>query len=194
MQQRNKSSATVAVVLYALIVFFALFFKSWQPDYYKWILEHYYDTNYLTPNLLDRIFVALHPWRYATFEERFLNQNAYMNVLVFIPFGVFWSFLREKKILRSAAAASLVLSLFIEIAQLFTMIGNFGIGDVITNTLGGFLGALLFLIFSQNNFFKRYARTFLGILIVISIPVLIILVYNTVIHIDIYLDIIFRRI
>ena len=194
MQQRNKCGATVAVVLYALIVIFSLFFKSWRPGYYKWILEHYHDTNYLTPNLADRIFVALHPWRYATFAERFLNQNAYMNLLAFVPFGVFWSFLREKKILRSAAAASLVLSLFIEIAQLFTMIGNFGIGDVICNTLGGFLGALLFLIFCQSNFFKRHARTFLGILIVISIPILIILVYNTVIYIDIYLDIIFRRI
>ena len=194
MQQRNKGSAMVAVALYSLILIFALFFKSTNPDYYKWILEHYHDTKYLTPDFADRIFVALHPWRYATLAERFLNQNAYMNVLIFIPFGVFWSFLCEKKFLRSATMASLGLSLLIEVAQLVTMIGNYAIGDLICNTFGGFLGALLFLMFCQSNFFKRYGRFFWGILIVIFIPVLIVLVYNTAIHIDVYMDILFRRI
>ena len=193
-QHKNKGIAAVTVVLYALILIFVLFFKSTNPDYYKWILQHYYDTKYLTPHLADRIFIALHPWRYATLTERFLNQNAFMNVLAFVPFGVFWSFLCEKKFLRSATMASLGLSLLIEIAQLVTMIGNYAIGDLICNMLGGFFGALLFLMFCQSNFFKRYGCFFWGILIVIFIPVLIGLVYNTAIHIDIYMDILFRRI
>ena len=193
-QHKNKGIAAVTVVLYALILIFVLFFKSTNPDYYKWILQHYYDTKYLTPHLADRIFIALHPWRYATLAERFLNQNAYMNVLIFIPFGVFWSFLCEKKILCSATMASLGLSLLIEIAQLVTMIGNYAIGDLICNTLGGFFGAVLFLVVCQNDFIKRHAKKILAVAVCVSFVVLLVLVYNTAIHIDIYMDILFRRI
>ena len=193
-QQRHKGCAAVAVVLYALILIFILFFKSLRSDNYKWILEHYYDTNYLTPNLADRIFVALHPWRYATFAERFLNQKAYMNVLVFVPFGVFSSCLFERKILLSATWVSLGLSLLIEIAQLFTMIGNYGIGDVVCNTLGGFLGSLLFLALYQSDFIRRHAKKILIGMICISCVALSVLVYNTAIHLDVYIDILFRRI
>ena len=193
-QKKNKSSAIVSVVLYALILIFALFFKSTNPDYYKWILEHYRDTKYLTPDLADRIFVALHPWRYATFAERFLNQSAYLNVLAFVPFGVFWSFLCEKKILCSATTASLGLSLLIEIAQLFTMIGNYAIGDVICNTLGGFFGALLFLILNKIAFIRNHFKKILAVMICISCVILFVLVYNTAIHLDVYMDILFRRI
>ena len=193
-QQRNKGIAAVTVVLYALILIFVLFFKSTTPDNYKWILEHYYDTNYLTPDLADRIFVALHPWRYATFAERFLNQNAYLNVFAFVPFGVFWSFLCKKKILRSATMTSFGLSLLIEVAQLFTMIGNYGIGDVICNTLGGFFGALLFIAVCQNEFIKRHSKKILTVMICLSCVVLSVLVYNVAIHLDVYMDILFRRI
>ena len=194
MQQRNKGCAAVAVALYSLILIFVLFFKSTNPDYYKWILQHYYDTKYLSPNLADRIFVALHPWHYATFAERFLNQSAYLNMLIFIPFGIFWSFLCEKRVLLSATIASLGLSLLIEVAQLFTMIGNYGIGDVICNILGGFFGALVFLAVCQNNFVQRHAKKILAVMICISCVVLFVLVYNTAIHLDVYMDILFRRI
>ena len=193
-QKKNKSSAIVSVVLYALILIFVLFFKSTQPDNYKWILQHYYDTKYLSPNLADRVLIALHPWRYATFAERFLNQSAYLNVLVFIPFGIFWSFLCEKKLLRSATMASFGLSLLIEGAQLFTMIGNYGIGDVICNTLGGSFGALLFLILNKIAFIRNHFKKILAVMICISCVVLFVLVYNTAIHLDVYMDILFRRI
>ena len=193
-QQKNKSIAAVTVVLYALILIFILFFKSMQPDNYKWILEHYRETHYLTPALSDRLFVALHPWRSATVAERCLNQNAYLNVLAFVPLGIFWSFLCEKRVLLSATTASLGLSLLIEIAQLFTMIGNYGIGDVICNTLGGFLGALLFLVVCQNSFFRKHEKKILIVMICISCVALSVLVYNTAIHLDVYMDILFRRI
>ena len=193
-QKKNKSSAIVSVLLYALILIFVLFFKSTQPDNYKWILQHYYDTKYLSPNLADRVFIAFHPWRYATFAERFLNQNAYLNVLAFVPFGVFWSFLCEKRVLLSATTASLGLSLLIEVAQLFTMIGNYGIGDVICNTLGGFFGALLFLILNKIAFIRNHFKKILAVMICISCGVLLVLVYNTAIHLDVYMDILFRRI
>ena len=193
-QKKNKSSAIVSVLLYALILIFVLFFKSTQPDNYKWILQHYYDTKYLSPNLADRVFIAFHPWRYATFAERFLNQNAYLNVLAFVPFGVFWSFLCEKRVLLSATTASLGLSLLIEVAQLFTMIGNYGIGDVICNTLGGSFGALLFLILNKIAFIRNHFKKILAVMICISCVVLFVLVYNTAIHLDVYMDILFRRI
>ena len=196
MQQRNKSSATVAVVLYALIVFFGIYFKSITPDGYKIMIQQYYDTMNWYPTFYDRIWIGFHPFHLLTMQFQYVDilEHGFINSLAFLPFGCLVSYLYPTKKLLNATLASFLFSAFIELLQLFTIIGGFAATDVLFNTIGGFLGALLFLIFCQSNFFKRYACAFLGILIVISIPVLIILVYNTVIHIDIYLDIIFRRI
>jgi glycopeptide antibiotics resistance protein len=75
------------------------------------------------------------------------RNNAYVveNILLFIPFGFIcpWSFAKLRKPYTSAAAG-FITSLLIETLQLVTDRGFFQIDDIITNTLGMFVGYILF--------------------------------------------------
>ena len=67
------------------------------------------------------------------------------NMLLFLPFGILycWNSHRKKKLLRCTLLGALI-SLGIETMQLITGRGYFQIDDILTNTLGALIGALLF--------------------------------------------------
>lgn len=71
------------------------------------------------------------------------------NVLLFIPYGFFcyWNFLKGKKLLRCTLLGAAT-SLGIEVMQLVTGRGYFQLDDIVTNTLGTFIGGLLFAVLS----------------------------------------------
>ena len=66
---------------------------------------------------------------------------AILNVLVFLPWGIYFSFFYEKKRTVLFAAA---FSLAVECIQLFACFGVFSFEDLTLNTLGAYLGILLF--------------------------------------------------
>ena len=78
--------------------------------------------------------------------------NAYVieNVLLFIPFGIFiplkWKQLRNPFV---CSFLGFCLSCIIEIIQLITERGHFQIDDIVTNTLGTLIGALIFRMYSS---------------------------------------------
>ena len=95
-------------------------------------------------------FRALREWLAHPF-------NFFGNVLLFIPVGFFevllhpaWS---RKKQLAYTAATAAMLSLFVEFAQLFNYRVS-DVDDIILNTIGGVLGALL-CIFQQKIGFNK---------------------------------------
>lgn len=73
-----------------------------------------------------------------------------LNVLFFVPFGFLWAWwtgLRHRRWLASGVAAvwaGLVLSLTVEWSQLYLPTRDASWDDVLTNTLGAFLGWLFF--------------------------------------------------
>lgn len=71
------------------------------------------------------------------------------NALLFLPFGILccWNSSKEKKLLRCTLFGA-VTSLGIETMQLVTGRGYFQIDDILTNTLGALIGALLFVCIS----------------------------------------------
>ncbi|MCM1027588.1 MAG: VanZ family protein [Roseburia sp.] len=75
------------------------------------------------------------------------RNNAFVieNVLLFIPYGFLycWNFPKTGGI-RRAALLGAATSLGIETVQLLTGRGFFQLDDIVTNTLGAFLGGLLF--------------------------------------------------
>ena len=79
------------------------------------------------------------------------RNNAFVieNVLLFIPYGLFycWSFPGTGKVLR-CTFLGVVISLGIETMQLVTGRGYFQIDDIVTNTIGAFIGALLYVVLS----------------------------------------------
>ena len=89
---------------------------------------------------------SLHPlWTYTMLYNRLLALNI-MNVIMFIPFGLFLGGAMKKKHILSAIGISLAFSLFIETVQLVSTRGVFNIDDIIHNVLGCVIGFSCFML------------------------------------------------
>ena len=82
--------------------------------------------------------------------SEFARNEAISNLIVFIPFGFFlaefWASLKRFSIGRRLAFAALTafgLSLCVELLQLVLKVGYFEVRDLVMNTLGGVVGALM---------------------------------------------------
>lgn len=78
------------------------------------------------------------------------------NVLVFVPFGFLMSMASKYRSFLSTSFYSFVLSLVVELSQLFLKVGSFDVDDLLLNTTGGMLGYICFLI--CNAIRRRYAK------------------------------------
>ncbi|WP_099470039.1 VanZ family protein [Konateibacter massiliensis] len=71
--------------------------------------------------------------------------NIFGNIICFIPFGAMLPLLSTK--LRRLLVVTLVsfeLSLVIEVTQLVFKVGSFDVDDLVLNTIGGFIGFILY--------------------------------------------------
>lgn len=67
------------------------------------------------------------------------------NVLAFLPFGYFLASLSEHRLKGfSVVLFSMEFSIFVELLQLVTRLGSCDVDDVILNTLGGWIGYLIY--------------------------------------------------
>lgn len=92
--------------------------------------------------------INLIPFRDALNQVRFYEREIAINVIVFIPFGIFLGLKNINKF-YSAMIYSFLLSLFIETMQaVMTYLGVFtrtsDVTDLITNTIGGLIGYLIY--------------------------------------------------
>lgn len=71
--------------------------------------------------------------------------NIYGNILCFVPFGLYfsWLFKEKKQLFIKIFLMTSLFSFIIECIQLFCMIGIFDVDDLILNTLGGIIGYVL---------------------------------------------------
>lgn len=74
-----------------------------------------------------------------------------LNVLVFIPFGLYLGALFPQWSWRRAFLASFLTSLAFESIQFVWKIGAFDITDIITNTTGGLIGWIVFLLLQKRR-------------------------------------------
>lgn len=78
---------------------------------------------------------------------RIAGMNLFGNVLAFMPFGFFMPKLAEKKKnVFFIILYSFELSLLVEVLQIAFKLGSFDVDDIILNTLGGFIGYIIFMI------------------------------------------------
>lgn len=92
--------------------------------------------------------INLIPFHYDVDNSVHLKEVLY-NVFVFIPAGFYFTAFASKKNILLGTVATSVLSLLFEIIQWVFAIGASDITDVITNTVGGLCGMLLFLIMGK---------------------------------------------
>ena len=79
-------------------------------------------------------------WRSIDFTLSFNGRETLLNVLLFIPFGLFLGALCEKTSLARKIGIIAAVPLFFEIAQYIFSMGSSTLMDVISNSIGGVVG------------------------------------------------------
>lgn len=89
-------------------------------------------------------------WCFRAGDYRYFLLNLIMNVVAFVPFGFFLPLLsskRKKRKLIYVVLSVLQFTCVIEILQLVLKVGIFDVDDILLNTVGGFIGYILFCMF-----------------------------------------------
>lgn len=91
-----------------------------------------------------------------------------LNAVIFVPLGIYAGVLFEKWIFGKKVFLFFVISLMIEGLQFILRVGAFDITDIITNTLGGIIGLIIFKAIEKvfKNNFK--AQKFINIIAAIG--------------------------
>ena len=128
-----RRSAVAVTVIYSLLLPWMLLFK-FSRGYLILRTYHYLSSMSVT----ERFLLDLLPFR---FTHDYINQIIVilLNCVIFAPYGVIFNTLFKKSIRRDLLICFLI-SLAVEIIQLFTCLGGFATIDLITNTASYFVG------------------------------------------------------
>ena len=144
--KRLKVVTTLAIILYILFFVWALYFKFGD------INEVRFNSSKIAQlSFKERLLFDIIPFDFRNTKQKALHFLLnILNLIVFIPLGVAFS-MRNKEIKwKRHALICFLISLVFELIQLFTIIGGFASDDLLMNTLGYFVGALIYyLIFSK---------------------------------------------
>lgn len=135
------------------------FFKDYS---YKWkILFFTYSYFIVDKTLISRDIGNINNFEYAfkggwlfLVKDTWNRVQAIENILFFIPFSFFLLLgfynLKEGKLnlFKEIGVISFKFSLFIELLQLIFTLGTFQLSDIVYNTLGGVIGAILAISYS----------------------------------------------
>lgn len=93
--------------------------------------------------------INLIPFYYDQFSGTTLQKNDVLfNIALFVPVGFYFTVFKKGKIV-SGILLSALLSLLFEIVQWIFSLGSSDITDLITNTMGGIIGTLMFIILNK---------------------------------------------
>lgn len=122
--KRNNAFTLAMFIIYALLLFWMIVFK------FQFSIE----------GLIGERVVNLIP-----FERTAKLYEVVMNIICFIPFGIYISMLRPKWGFFIKALVICCTSIVLEVIQYALAIGRADITDVINNTIGGAAGLIIFL-------------------------------------------------
>ena len=149
------------------------------------LVRNYRNLSELT--LEERFWYDIVP--FYTRQNHFVQRLEFVaNSLIFAPYGVLLNYLFKKRNIFRDVFLCFFLSLSIEVFQLYTMLGGFATVDLITNTLGYFIG----LVFFYLIFKKRTVRTCVWVCRIFNLlllPVVAYVVYTTVQNWQLIVDI-----
>lgn len=141
----KKFSKFLFIIYFLLLVWIVLFKMKFSiVD-----LPHYREIN-------------LHPFYDLLKFHRTRIAEMVSNILIFVPFGVFMSMFIKKGGFFKKLFPIAFTSLAFETLQYIFAIGSTDINDLITNTIGGILGILIYNIFKA--IFKRKTDRIINIL------------------------------
>ena len=165
-----KKVTSISIVLFIMCLVWALYFKFGNINFTKACAK---ELSYMT--LKQRFLYDIIPFDFGNTHEpgKHLLINI-LNLIIFIPFGVILP-LRENRIkIIPQALFCFVISLCFEILQLFTLIGGFAADDLLMNTLGYFVGLVLYVCI-----FKKFSnKVNTCIIIIANIIMSIVIIYG----------------
>lgn len=148
-------SLTITIIVYALLkknknrknISIITFFTSF---YFSLIIQLTFIIRIgTTLDPLSNVFGGWTFWQ----SEFYIYYTSLENICMFIPFPILIAFLiRETKEIKlnnkqifKIGACSFFVSLSIEVLQIITKLGTFQLSDIVYNTLGGLIGASIYL-------------------------------------------------
>ena len=208
--QKNKSQNTVNVLaseellrnLSGFIFFFYCIILIWvtifKCNIYLSVTNGYHQFKTLTVSERFHFFIV--PCADYFTDDTAFNlmkwKDGILNAVLFIPFGLYVSYFAKTKKLLKATLIALVVIVCIEIFQLYTLLGSLQTEDLILNLFGTLLGYLLCrLLYKKQN--GPIRLTVLNLVSIVVVFVFVLLgvyaILNTAAQIDLYADIVARR-
>lgn len=128
--------------IFSFLVYLAGLLKLTLFKYFPVSMLFSSERFYLTPSLN---LIPFADWNIA---QGGMIRDIILNVILFVPFGFLLAMRRsEKRIRITTVLVPFIFSILIEAFQYMFASGVTDITDVISNTLGAFLGALLYFLF-----------------------------------------------
>ena len=111
-----------------------------------------------TPGMRRHVFRPL--WEVSTMLKSgnytYWSGQIVGNLIMLLPFGFMLPVMSDRfKNIRTAAAAGLIFSMFIEFTQYYTGRGLFESDDIMHNTIGACIGCIIYIIISNRLFGRR---------------------------------------
>ena len=182
----------ISLILYMLVLVFVVMIKSIIPND---LIANY---NFLsTMTLKMRLIRGLKILEFYKIEYEIgvISKTIILdvlNIIIFIPFGILiTNYFKTKRLLKTVLV-SFVFSVIIEVFQLISIIGAFMLNDIIINCLGGLTGSLIYVLVIGKEKYKLY-NILLIIFSTIMVLLLLYLSFNFMNNINIYLNILLRR-
>lgn len=180
-----RGLAIAATVTFAWILIWALVLKLGSEIM---LVRNYYNLRNMT--LEERILWDIIPFHYRGEGEYLIRLvvNTILNCFVLVPFGITLCYVFKKPNVWLSAALCFGFSLCIEILQLFTTVGNPATEDLITNTIGCFIGYAIYHFFLRRMTSKQTSRLLvisngvLGVIAIFSL-VTIVIAFDTILKI-----------
>ena len=177
--------AIAATVMLVWILIWALVLKLGSETM---LVRNYYNLRDMT--LEERILWDIIPFHYRGEGEYVMGQvvSTILNCFVLVPFGITLCYVFKKPNVWLSAALCFGFALCIEILQLFTTVGNPAPEDLITNTVGCFIGYGIYHFFlrrmssKQTSRFLAISNGALGVIVIFSL-VTIVIAFDTILKI-----------
>ncbi len=174
----TKKIKKYAIILFCIYMFCLFWIVTLKCNLRTGVLDSRYFMSRFT--LAERMRFSLGKFTFSDIPD------VLVNIVIFIPLGLIFPLIREKKPVLTSMVLGFSISLAAEIFQIISCIGGFAYIDLINNTLGAVLGALLYVYLIKR---AKEKPVMIALISAISAgaALSVFAIVNTIINIDIYL-------
>lgn len=165
-KNKIRRLAIACAIMFSWLLIWALVFKLGSETL---LIRNY--TNLKDMTFKERILWDLIPFNYRGDEYWKSRQilDTVLNSFVFAPLAILLCYIFEKKNVFRDAAICFGFAVIVETTQLFTVLGNPATEDLITNTLGCFIGYTIYCLILKRISLRKSAILLTLVCVMISV-------------------------